>query len=300
MQQKAVLNAIFLAMQTFLHRNIALTDQEKQSAEIPLHTRLSEMGLNALKVPDDNSSFEERAEFSRKIVALLKNMDREVEAIAYEFGTLLLAYDTNDERKYECRNEIIEISSKLDLNRNEIVDLLDSLETSQDKSAEIKFNYFMDILKQLEEPNKNKIFIVHGHDNGMREAVKAFVSRLDLEPVILNEMASKGMTIIEKFETYSDVQYAIVLLSPDDIAFSKIKIDNQEERARQNVILELGYFVGKLGRSRVCLLIEGSIDIPSDFQGVVHIKFDEHEGWQKKVIIELKDAGYTIDANKLI
>lgn len=109
------------------------------------------------------------------------------------------------------------------------------------------------------EPAARKIFIVHGHDEGAREAVARYVERLGFEPIILHEQASQGRTIIEKIEAHSDVGFAIVLLTPDD--FGGRKGEEAKDRARQNVLLELGYFVGRLGRARVCALKRGELEV---------------------------------------
>jgi hypothetical protein len=112
-----------------------------------------------------------------------------------------------------------------------------------------------------------KVFIVHGHDDGAREAVARFLERLGFEAIILHERANQGRTVIEKVEAHGDVGFAVVLLTPDDEGC--VKGDTLVPRARQNVILELGYFIGRLGRKRVCALKRGDVEIPSDFGGVV-------------------------------
>ena len=142
-----------------------------------------------------------------------------------------------------------------------------------------------------------KIFVVHGHDNEMKQTVARFLERLDFEAIILHEQASGGDTIIEKFERNSDVSYAVVLLSPDDVGAEKDKKDELQSRARQNVVLELGYFIGRLGRSHVCPLVRGPIETPSDFHGVVYVPF-EGEDWKFHLVKELKHLGFDIDANK--
>ena len=144
------------------------------------------------------------------------------------------------------------------------------------------------------------IFIVHGHDSGTMAMVKNFISDLKLKPILLHEQASEGKTISEKFENYSDVGYAIVLMTPDDSGSSNKNPDNTQKRARQNVIFELGYFIGKLGRKKVITLIKGVVDIPSDYFGVEPITIDDNEGWQKTLMKELKKAGYIIDANHVV
>ena len=146
----------------------------------------------------------------------------------------------------------------------------------------------------------NKIFIVHGHDAEAKEMVARYVQRLKLDPIILHEQASGGKTIIEKFEVFSDVGFAVVLLTPDDVGAS---IDNQKtlkNRARQNVIMELGYFLGKLGRHRVCALYKSGVEMPSDYQGVVYTELDQAGAWKTKLAQELVEAGFSINLHALI
>lgn len=148
-------------------------------------------------------------------------------------------------------------------------------------------------------PDSNKIFIVHGRDDGSRETVARFLERLKLEPVILNEEASRGKTIIEKFEHHADVGFAVVLLTPDDEGALRGDEDDRSPRARQNVIFELGFFIGHLGRERVCALTKGSdMEIPSDYAGVVYIPLDDKGAWKIGLVKELKAAGFDVDANR--
>jgi predicted nucleotide-binding protein len=149
----------------------------------------------------------------------------------------------------------------------------------------------------------DRIFVVHGHDEEMIQAVARTVSSLGLEPVILHEQANQGKTIIEKFELHAEVGFAIVLLSPDDIAYPKTgSAKNAKHRARQNVILELGYFAGKLGRSKVFSLYrEGSdLELPSDIAGLIYTIYDPPGHWCLTLAKELKAAGYNVDLNNLI
>lgn len=145
--------------------------------------------------------------------------------------------------------------------------------------------------------NNRKIFIIHGHDGAARQAVARFLERLGLYPVILDEKPSKGRTIIEKFDEYADVRYAIALLTADDIG-SRRGEDGVRPRARQNVIFELGYFIGRLGREQVCALTKGEPEIPSDYSGVVYISMDAGD-WKTGIFKELRAAGFDIDANKV-
>ena len=141
-----------------------------------------------------------------------------------------------------------------------------------------------------------KVFVVHGHDEGAREKIARFLERLDFEPIILHEQASLGRTVIEKVEAHRDVGFAVVLLTPDDEGCEKG--GTPRPRARQNVVLELGYFLGYLGRNRVCPLKRGDLEIPSDFEGVVYVPFDTSEGWKQALGKELEGVGFKIDWNK--
>lgn len=154
----------------------------------------------------------------------------------------------------------------------------------------------------IHNDSKN-IFIVHGHDEEAKEAVARFIQKLDLNPIILNEQPNAGKTIIEKFVTSSEaVGYAVVLLTPDDIGYPNNEPGKQKPRARQNVILELGYFVAKLGRDRVCALHKrdqdgNDIEIPSDYLGVIYLPMDNN--WRVLLAQEMKQVIKSIDLNKV-
>ncbi len=192
------------------------------------------------------------------------------------------------------------------------------------KSAESSFNYGKEqllillriIIKDLKirskinQPksldmntiNSKKIFIVHGHNNEMKESVARTISNLKLVPIILHEQPSQGNTIIEKFENNSDVAFAIVLLSADDKGFNKNENpDTAKLRSRQNVIFELGYFIGKIGRNRVLALYEdvANFELPSDYSGVIFIKYDNAAFWKYSLVKELKAIGIQVSADDI-
>ncbi len=149
----------------------------------------------------------------------------------------------------------------------------------------------------LAEPSR-KIFVVHGHDAEARETVARFLSSIGFDPIILHEQANRGRTVIEKVEANSDIGFAVVLLTPDDEGCAKG--GTPEPRARQNVLLELGYFLGRLGREKVCALKRGELEIPSDFAGVVWQTMDNGNGWKQALGRELQAAGHQIDWNKVM
>ena len=148
--------------------------------------------------------------------------------------------------------------------------------------------------------SSKKVFVIHGRDEGAKQTVARFLETLDLEPVILHEQANLGRTIIEKFEDHADVGFAVVLLTPDDVGSLKNEKPNLKSRARQNVIFEFGYFIGNLGRERVCALVKSDVEKPSDYDGVLYIPLDGSDGWKMRLIKELKSAGYEVDANRAL
>jgi hypothetical protein len=153
----------------------------------------------------------------------------------------------------------------------------------------------------IEEPDvgtlpapSNRIFVVHGHEAGPKEAVARLLERQSLQPIILHEQPNRGRTVIEKFERSADVGFAIILMTGDDVGRAQDETD-LKRRARQNVILELAYFIGKLGREKVVALATPGIEVPSDIAGVIYTPLDRAGAWKMQVLRELKDAGYAID-----
>jgi predicted nucleotide-binding protein len=149
-----------------------------------------------------------------------------------------------------------------------------------------------------EVSRSRKVFVVHGHDEGARERVARFLEKIGFEPVILHEQANRGRTVIEKIEAHGDVDFAVVLLTPDDEG--RALGEELEPRARQNVLLELGYFIGRLGRAKVCALKRGEVEIPSDFAGVVWQSMNSGADWMLALGRELQDAGHAVDWNKIV
>jgi predicted nucleotide-binding protein len=146
-----------------------------------------------------------------------------------------------------------------------------------------------------------QVFVVHGHNETVRETCARFLEKLELEPIILHEKPNAGRTIIEKFQEYSNVGFAVVLLTGDDMGATKESDPSTLKlRARQNVIFELGFFIGKLGRSRVCALYELGVEIPSDYSGILFIELDARGAWRFQLCRELKAVGIDIDLNKTI
>jgi len=138
-----------------------------------------------------------------------------------------------------------------------------------------------------------KVFVVHGHDVAVKLEVAEFLRRLGLEPVILDREPDGGRFLLEKFEDHADVPFALALLTPDDSA-------GGGHRARQNVMLELGFFLGRLGRARVRALYKPGVEVPSDILGWLYIELDGHGAWKHKLVRELLDAGFHIDRGRCV
>lgn len=146
-------------------------------------------------------------------------------------------------------------------------------------------------------PNRD-IFIIHGHDHATKEEVARFLSNAGLNPIILHEQSNRGRSVVEKFEDYASVTYAVALLTPDDVGAAQASAHELRPRPRQNVLFEFGYFIGKLGRTRVCGLSKGDVEIPSDYSGVLLISLDK-DSWRLELLREIRDAGLPIDIKTL-
>jgi len=147
----------------------------------------------------------------------------------------------------------------------------------------------------------NKVFIVYGHDTEAREQLELLLRRMKLEPVVIQNLPASGQTIIEKLESNSDVTFACVLLTPDDQGHAMGKAAEIRPRARQNVVLELGMFLAKLGRKRVAILHKGDVELPSDINGLLYIPFkDRVDEVKERVAADLQEAGFTINIKDLL
>ncbi len=152
------------------------------------------------------------------------------------------------------------------------------------------------------DPHGEGIFLVHGHDEAAKQTVARFLDRVTKPGVtILEEQADGGQTIIEKFERHAaGTGYAVVLLTRDDEGRKRGSDAALVPRARQNVILELGYFFAKLGRGRVALLYAEGVERPSDIDGILYVPLDLEGAWKAKLAREMLGAGISIDAEKVL
>lgn len=141
--------------------------------------------------------------------------------------------------------------------------------------------------------NTEQVFIVHGHDDLAKLEMSDFIEELGLEPIILHMQASSGRTIIEKIEHYSNVGFGIVLYTPCDVG-SKAGALNRNYRARQNVVFEHGYLIGKLGRPRVAAVVKDTVETPNDISGVVYVPLDTQNDWKEELKKEMRSVGYQV------
>jgi Predicted nucleotide-binding protein containing TIR-like domain len=150
-----------------------------------------------------------------------------------------------------------------------------------------------------ESPPGTKIFVVHGHDGEIKYQVVEFIQRITgARPVILHEQADSSRTIIEKFEDHaSEIGFAVVLLTADDVGRAK-GVETLSPRARQNVVFEFGFFIAKLGRSRVVALYEKGVELPSDLSGVLYKQLAGN--WHTELARELRAAGIEVDLRNLV
>ncbi|MEN3113215.1 nucleotide-binding protein [Uliginosibacterium paludis] len=145
-----------------------------------------------------------------------------------------------------------------------------------------------------------KVFVVYGHDTQARDQLELMLLRMNIKPVILGNMAPDGKTIIEALIANTDVPYAVVLLTPDDEGHKAGASNENRPRARQNVVLEMGMFLSKLGRERVAILHKGNLELPSDIHGLIYIPFNNSvQETKNKLAASLQKAGFYIDIEHL-
>ncbi|MCP9233678.1 nucleotide-binding protein [Mesorhizobium sp. LMG 17147] len=149
-------------------------------------------------------------------------------------------------------------------------------------------------------PQKSrKVFVVHGRDKGALNEVELFLRRLKLEPIILHKNANAGRSILTKFQEVSDgASFAVVVMMPEDVG--GLVGATLGKRARQNVVFELGFFIGKLGAKNVCALMAEGVEKPSDFDGIGYVQFGDGKNWEREFAKELREAGVPFDPGDVL
>lgn len=205
---------------------------------------------------------------------------------------------TIDELITKSKSEINDYLTRLKKIFEKIPLMNETNEIKESNSSQKKLTEATTI-QMREEPSINNVFIVHGHNDRMKIEIARTIEKLGLNPIILHEQANRGHTIIEKFETHSDVSFAIILMTCDDLG--RVKTGEEDKyRARQNVILEMGYFIGKLGRSKVLPLYEKGVELPSDLYGLLYTPIDDTGNWKFALVKELRATGHKVDANEIL
>ncbi len=191
----------------------------------------------------------------------------------------------------------VEVPLDVKTYQNGIIETISLLESLIEELEEGVYDLIVQDNIIVQETDKTKVFIVHGHDGEAKQEVARFIEKFGLEAIILHEKASSSKTIIEKIEAYTtNIGFGIILYTACDIGGKDT--DSLNSRARQNVVFEHGYLIGKLGRENVCSLVKGEIETPGDISGVVYMSMNG-ESWHLPLVKELEASGYNIDRDLL-
>lgn len=289
--------------------------------------QISEYAKNLLNLNIDKDNYCERTYVKPRLERVpdkLKFLDEHIETFE-----LIIQQDFNDNYQKWCTGDYYFLTSlgQFDLtitdDGKKIADIehwFKTYSTTLNSIYEDKLLLFLDELRyliylksekrellesELQSTNTKEIilkniasaFIVHGRDEQVKQTVARFLEHLKIKPIILSEQGGiKG--VLEKIESCSDVDFAIVLLTPDDIGH--LVGEDPQPRARQNVIFELGYFIAKLKKEKVFVLVKDNIQKPSDYDGIMYIPFDNHNGWKLNIAKEIKTIGIGIDLNNAV
>ncbi len=240
-------------------------------------------------------------EYNKRLLVRMFNSTSEAEGYRRSEVTLFVDPSTFSDQLETYRSGVADDVRRL----RSLVEQLELIPVAVDVQTTDQFP------EAIAEQSDRKVFVVHGHDGEAKETVARFLERLGLEAIVLAEQVSAGRTLIEKFEHFSDAAYAVVLMTPDDLgatsgAIDRVARDEAEgdlldvlaARARQNVVFELGFFYGRLGRKRVCALLAGDVEWPSDIHGVVYVSM--RGDWRLTLARELREAGLRVDLNRAI
>ncbi len=278
-------------------RNLTELSVSKEEAELKLRERIDK-GKEIVEVPINSANDFDKVkeqyytwdDFNKELLKRLFSTDELVEKYSGGFSVFVLETKPLQEEILDFRKDVKSNIRKIKsiIEKLELFSLSETIEQQKlnENNAEQKID-------------KKKVFIVHGHDDSAKYEVARFLEKLDLEPIILHEQASESKTIIEKIEAYSDVGFGVVIYTPCDTGAKNTEKPELKGRARQNVVFEHGFLIGKLDRKNVCPLVKGDVELPNDISGVVYISKDS-DGWKVSLAKELKAAGYEIDMNKII
>jgi predicted nucleotide-binding protein len=217
---------------------------------------------------------------------------------AFDINSVAAEYDKASGMLLIIKPTLSDKVENLRYNCSQLINLLESISERLPIYDELTTTQLNPSASLTPSKSRNVVFIVHGHDEILKNQVARFIEKLGLRPVLLDEEPNKGMTLIDKFKKHAEKSvFAIVLLTPDDVGYPKDHPNLKKSRARQNAILELGYFLGKLGEVNVAVLHSENVELPSNYHGVLYLPLAN--SWEIKLAKEMKAAGLEIDMNKL-
>ena len=274
------------------------------------------MNMNIKKKSEANIvEVKNKVELKQKIQELIKEADQIVKEELHtpERGSAVLEYISGP--KYEKWMSDVYIISQRELLEHPLHEELGKLAQRRNQ-MEVSIKKMVGILRSILDDEVfwnnlengketfdmcKKIFIVHGHDEVAKTTVARVLEKAGFNPIILHEQANLGKTIIEKLDYYTDVAFAIVLYTECDLGRAKEEdVEKERYRARQNVVYEHGYLIGKLGREKVFALVKGNVETPGDISGVVYTQMDDAGAWKMELVRDMKAIGLPIDMNNLI
>lgn len=274
------------------------------------------MNMNIKKKSEANIvEVKNKVELKQKIQELIKEADEIVKEELHtpERGSVVLEYISGP--KYEKWMSDVYIISQRELLEHPLHEELGKLAQRRNQ-MEVSIKKMVGILRSILDDEVfwnnlengketfdmcKKIFIVHGHDEVAKTTVARVLEKAGFNPIILHEQANLGKTIIEKLDYYTDVAFAIVLYTECDLGRAKEEtVEKERYRARQNVVYEHGYLIGKLGREKVFALVKGNVETPGDISGVVYTQMDDAGAWKMELVRDMKAIGLPIDMNNLI
>lgn len=192
------------------------------------------------------------------------------------------------------------------LSRDDLGSVANQLPTNvlfRSKSTRTKdiFRLIRNMMPVLPPQLKQQVFVVHGRNHDFRETVARFLEGLGVQPVILDEQVNLGQSILDKLDQHADVDAAIVLLTADEVGGLRDRPqEERRKRSRQNVVMELGYFLARLGKDRVITVCEHDVEIPSDYSGIASIPIDTSGVWKLALEKELRGIGLMVTHDPIL
>jgi len=285
-----LLNSIADDMEWNLDEEGGIPEKKKEGENMDLRERLSALIDEGKKVEVDHEA--ERSRSARSGIIIAYGVGPKSDGFG-KWASNVRIISTRYLASHPLKDSIDKA-----LDAGNYLDIIGGLEAIIDDEEFFTSAVNKNIQSTEQLQNFNQVFIVHGHDAEAKEKVARFVEKLGLEAIVLHEKVSGGRTVIEKIEEYADVGFAIVLYTPCDKG-NAIEEKGLNNRARQNVVFEHGYMIGKLGRAKVYALKKGDIELPGDYDGVIYEIMDDGGAWKYKAVDEMKAAGYQVSKDAI-